>query len=77
MANHIIRRFDINPGDRLYDQGGAVIILSLVLTIKSITATGPALKPPPGMREKRKCGINFTVDAFAPAAIKAEDRGSR
>ena len=20
--NHIIRRFDINPGDRLYDQGG-------------------------------------------------------
>ncbi len=52
----------------------ALIILSLVLTIKSLPPPVPALKPPPGIREKRKWASTSLSDAFAPAVIKAEDR---
>ncbi len=43
--NHIIRRFGINPSAIVFMiKAVVVIILSLVLTIKSITATGPGAK---------------------------------
>jgi hypothetical protein len=40
----------------------ALIIFALVLP--SNVLPGPVLKPPPGIREKRKCGISLSVRCF-------------
>lgn len=55
----------------------ALIILSLVLTIKSITATGPGAKTAAACEKSANAASTSLSDAFAPAAIKVEDRGSR
>lgn len=75
--NHIIRRFDINHGDRLYDQGGRAHHPFAGTHHQSITATGPGAKTAAAYEKSANAASTSLSDAFAPAVIKAEDRGSR
>ncbi len=67
---------DVNRGDRPYGPDGRAAHLCAGIPFEVSPPPVPALKPPPGIRLKRRCGISFIVRCFCTGGSNSRPRKS-